>query len=88
MRSHEVQTETCGGALRYSISTVLIVLLLGLLPAACSDPEGQAVSQGTPRSATHGSDATEEQPKGDDMSEPDGEGGHPEERQNERPLSD
>jgi hypothetical protein len=81
-------TEGCGEPLRYSISAVLIVLLLGLLPAACSDPEGHAVSQGTPRSATHGSDATEEQPKGDDMSEPDGEGGHPEERQSERPPSD
>lgn len=80
-------TECCGSPLRYSISTVLIILLLGLLPAACSDPEGQAVSQGTPRSATHGSDATEEQPQGDDMSEPDGENGSPEEQpsSSERP---
>jgi hypothetical protein len=87
MKSHGIHTQTCGGALRYSISAVLIVLLLGLLPAACSDPEGQAVSQGEPRSATHGSDATEEPPRGDDMSEPDGEGGHPEEQQteNQRP---
>lgn len=79
--------ECCGGTLRYSVSAVLIVLLLGLLPAACSDPEGQAVSQGTPRSATQGSDATEEQPRGDDMSEPDGENGSPEEQSSssERP---
>lgn len=73
----------CGGPLRYSISTVLIVLLLGLLPAACSDPEGSAVSQGEPRSAARGSDATEEQPRGDDMSEPDGENGSAQERQSE-----
>jgi hypothetical protein len=87
MKPSATPTTTCGGALRYSISAVLIVLLLGLLPAACSDPEGQAVSQGERRSATHGSDATEEQPRGDDMSEPDGEGGHPEEQQteNQRP---
>lgn len=89
MKPNGTRTETCGGALRYSISAVLIVLLLGLLPAACSDPEGRAISQGEPRSATHGSDATEEQPRGDDMSEPDGEGGHPEEEQSEdRPPSD
>lgn len=68
-------TECCGRPLRYSISTVLIVLLLGLLPAACSDPEGQAVSQGEQRSATHGADATEEQPQGDEFAEPDGERG-------------
>ena len=77
------RTECCGEPLRYSVSAVLIVLLLGLLPAACSDPEGAAVSQGEPRTATHGSDATEEQPRGDDMSEPDGEGGHAEEGQTE-----
>lgn len=77
--------ECCGGTLRYSVSAVLIVLLLGLLPAACSDPEGQAVSQGTPRSATHGSDATEEQPQGDEVSEPDGEGGSAQEQASERP---
>jgi len=89
MKTNETSTETCGGALRYSISAVLIVALLGLLPAACSDPEGRAVSQGEPRTATHGSDATEEQPRADDMSEPDGEGGHPEEHQTEnRPPSD
>lgn len=89
MKPRGMRTETCGEPLRYSISAVLIVLLLGLLPAACSDPEGGAVSQGTPRTATHGSDATEEQPQGDDMSEPDGEGGHPEEDQTEnRPPSD
>jgi hypothetical protein len=76
-------TQCCGRPLRYSISGVLIVLLIGLLPAACSDPEGNAVSQGTPRSATHGSDATEEQPKGGDMSEPDGENGSAQERQSE-----
>jgi hypothetical protein len=45
-------TECCGEPLRYSISAVLIVLLLGLLPAACSGPEGKSVSQGEPRSAT------------------------------------
>lgn len=42
-------TQCCGGPLRYGISAVLIVLLLGLLPAACSHPEGNAVSQGEPR---------------------------------------
>lgn len=88
MKANGTNSETCGGALRYSISAVLIVMLLGLLPAACSDPEGAAVSQGEPRTATHGSDATEEQPRGDDMSEPDGEGGHPEEQQrDDRPPS-
>lgn len=76
-------SKGCGGPLRYSVSAVLIVLLLGLLPAACSGPEGQAVSQGEPRSSTYGSDATEEQPRGGDMSEPDGEGGHAEEGQTE-----
>lgn len=75
--------ECCGGALRYSISTVLIILLLGLLPAACSDPEGQAVSQGEPRSATHGADATEEQPQGDEFAEPDGEKGSARDAQTE-----
>lgn len=83
MQSNGTQTQPCGGPVRYSISAVLIVLLLGLMPAACSDPEGNAVSQGEHRSATHGSDATEEQPRGDDMSEPDGEDGHPEEKQTE-----
>ena len=77
------QNECCGGALRYSVSTVLIILLLGLLPAACSDPEGRAVSQGTPRSATHGSDATEEQPQGDEFAEPDGEKGSARDAQTE-----
>jgi hypothetical protein len=52
MKSNGTHTETCGGALRYSISAVLIVLLLGLLPAACSHSEGRAVSQGEPQSAT------------------------------------
>lgn len=83
MKPNATRIESCGGALRYSISAVLIVLLLGLLPAACSDPEGQAVSQGEARSSTYGSDATEEQPRGDDMSEPDGEGGHAEEGRTE-----
>jgi hypothetical protein len=83
MKSSTTRTETCGGGLRYSISALLLVLLLGLLPAACSDPEGKAVSQGEPRSSTYGSDATEEQPKGGDMSEPDGEGGHAQEGQGE-----
>lgn len=83
MKATRSNTETCGGALRYSISAVLIVMLLGLLPAACSDPEGRAVSQGEPRSATQGSDATEEQPRGGDMSEPDGEAGQGE---NRRPM--
>lgn len=87
-RGVKMCTGGCGEPLRYSVSAVLIVLLLGLLPAACSDPEGNAVSQGTPRTATQGSDATEEQPQGNDMSEPDGEGGHSEEGQNERPPSD
>lgn len=41
MKSNGRQTETCGGALRYSISTVLIVLLLGLMPAACSKTDGE-----------------------------------------------
>lgn len=67
MKPNGKHAETCGGPLRYSISALLIVLLLGLLPAACSNPEGQAVSQGEPR--------------GDDTSRPDGEGGHPEEGQ-------
>ena len=83
MKPNAKHTETCGGALRYSISAVLIMLLLGLMPAACSDPEGKAVSQGERRSATHGSDATEEQPRGDDMSEPDGEHGSAQEGQTE-----
>lgn len=77
--------ECCGGPLRYGVSTILVVLLLGLLPAACSDPEGQAVSQGTQRTATYGSDATEEQPRGDEVSEPDGEGGSAQEQTSERP---
>jgi hypothetical protein len=76
-------SNTCCGAVRYSISAVLIVLLLGLLPAACSDPEGKAVSQGTPRAATEGSDMTEEQPKGGDMSEPNGENGDVQDQQSE-----
>ncbi len=46
MKPNETQTKLCGGPLRYGISGVLIVLLLGLMPAACSDPEGKAVSQG------------------------------------------
>lgn len=83
MKSNETQIEACGRPLRYSVSAVLILLLLGLMPAACSDPDGKGVSQGTPRSSTYGSDATEEQPRGGDMSEPDGEGGHPEEQQSE-----
>jgi hypothetical protein len=73
LRNQNGNCEECGGARRYTVSAVLLVLLLGLLPAACSDPEGAAVSQGTPRSSTEGSDPTEEQPRGDDMSEPDGE---------------
>jgi hypothetical protein len=77
-------SNTCCGAVRYSVSAVLIVLLLGLLPAACSDPEGKAVSQGTPRAATEGSDMTEEQPKGGDMSEPNGEDGDVQDQQSEK----
>ena len=83
MKPTGTNSETCCGPLRYSISAVLIVLLLGLLPAACSDPEGKAVSQGEPRSATYGSDATEEQPKGGDMSEPNGENGDAQDQQTE-----
>lgn len=51
MKPSATPTETCGGALRYSISAVLIVLLLGLLPAACGHPEEQQTENQRPPDA-------------------------------------